>query len=39
VYSPRRKLDGKFEGSAADTEALLAAVSKTAEALATAVVQ
>jgi hypothetical protein len=39
VYSPRRKIDGKFEGSAADTEALLAAVSKTAEALATAVVQ
>jgi hypothetical protein len=39
VYSPRRKLPGKFEGEAADTEALIDAVHKTAEALAGSIVQ
>ena len=39
VYSPRRKLPGKFEGEAADAEALLDAVHQTAESLATTIVQ
>jgi hypothetical protein len=39
VYSPTRKLAGKFEGAQEDTEALLEAVHKTSEALAIAVVQ
>ena len=39
VHSPRRKIEGKFEGAADDTEALLETVHKTAEALATAIVQ
>jgi hypothetical protein len=39
VYSSRRKIAGKFEGSADDTEALLAAVDRTAEAMALAIVQ
>jgi len=39
VYSPRVKLAGKFEGAAADTEALIDAVHKTSEALATAIAQ
>jgi len=33
VYSPSRKLPGKFEGDAADTEALLEAVHQTSEAV------
>ncbi len=39
VHSPGRKLEGKFEGEPADTEALLEAVHKTSEAVATAVLQ
>ena len=39
VYSPRRKIEGKFEGAEDDTETLLEAVHMTAEALATAIVQ
>ena len=39
VYSPQRKLPGKFEGDAADTEALLDAVHQTSEAVATAMLQ
>jgi hypothetical protein len=39
VHSPRRKIDGKFLGAAKDTEELLEAVHKTAEALAAAIVQ
>jgi hypothetical protein len=39
VYSPTRKLPGKFEGDAADTEALLEAVHQTSEAVATAMLQ
>jgi hypothetical protein len=39
VHSPRRKIEGKFEGDAKDTAELLAAVRETAEALATAIVQ
>jgi hypothetical protein len=39
VYSPRRKIEGKFEGEESDTHALLEAVHMTAEALATAIVQ
>jgi hypothetical protein len=39
VHSPHRKILGKFEGAADDTEALLETVHKTAEALATAIVQ
>ncbi|MEO8065221.1 MAG: hypothetical protein ABI821_21015 [Pseudomonadota bacterium] len=39
VYSPGRKLPGKFEGAAGDAEALLDTVHKTSEALATAIVQ
>lgn len=34
VYSPPRKIEGKFEGGPGDTEALLEAVHKTVEALA-----
>ena len=37
VYSPRRKLPGKFSGEAADTDALLEAVHKTSEAVAAAI--
>lgn len=36
VYSPKRKLPGEFRGEEADTEALLAAVHTTAEAIAAA---
>jgi hypothetical protein len=39
VYSPTRKLPGKFEGDAADTEALLEAVHRTSEAVATVMLQ
>jgi hypothetical protein len=39
VHSPRRKIEGKFMGAADDTQELLSAVEKTAEALATAIVQ
>jgi hypothetical protein len=39
VYSPHRKLAGKFEGDASDTEALIDAVHKTAESLAISIVQ
>ena len=39
VHSPRRSIDGKFEGGADDTRELLETVRKTAEALATAIVQ
>jgi hypothetical protein len=39
VYSPRRKIEGKFEGDASDTDALLEAVHLTAEALGNAIVQ
>ena len=39
VYSPQRKLPGKFEGDPADTEALLDAVHQTSEAVATAMLQ
>jgi len=39
VHSPRRKIEGKFMGDAGDTAELLATVDKTAEALATAIVQ
>jgi hypothetical protein len=39
VYSPRRKIEGKFEGDPGDTAALLEAVHLTAEALGTAIVQ
>ena len=39
VYSPQRKLAGKFEGATEDTEAVLGTVHKTAEALALAIVQ
>ena len=37
VYSPTVKLPGTFEGESADTEALIAAVHQTAEALAAAI--
>jgi hypothetical protein len=39
VHSPSRKLEGKFEGEAADTEALIEAVHKTSEAVILAIVQ
>lgn len=39
VHSPTRKLEGKFEGGANDTEALLATVHATAEAAVLAIVQ
>jgi hypothetical protein len=39
VYSPTRKLPGKFEGEDADTEALIASVHQTSEAVATAMLQ
>jgi hypothetical protein len=39
VYSPPRKLTGKFEGADEDKEALLEAVHKTSEAVATAIFQ
>ena len=39
VYSPQKKLTGKFEGAGEDTEALLEAVHKTSEAVATAISQ
>jgi hypothetical protein len=39
VHSVQRKIDGKFKGAADDTEELLKTVSKTAEALAAAIVQ
>jgi hypothetical protein len=39
VYSPPRKLSGKFEGAGEDTAALLEAVHKTSEALAAAIDQ
>ncbi len=39
VYSPQRKLAGKFEGAGEDKEALLEAVHKTSEAVATAILQ
>jgi hypothetical protein len=39
VYSPERKLEGKFEGGSHDTEALLEAVHKTAEQVAIAMAQ
>ena len=39
VYSPTRKLPGKFEGDKLDTDALLEAVHKTAEAVVSAAMQ
>ena len=39
VFSPPRKLEGKFEGDPADKEAVLEAVHKTAEALAVTITQ
>jgi hypothetical protein len=39
VYSPSRKLEGKFEGAASDSEALIDAVHRTAETLVTVIVQ
>ena len=39
VHSPRRKIEGKFTGSDDDTRELIETVHKTAEALATAIVQ
>ena len=39
VYSPTRKLPGKFAGEDADTEALVAAVHQTSEAVAAAMLQ
>jgi hypothetical protein len=39
VHSPRRKIEGKFMGDAGDTAELVATIDKTAEALATAIVQ
>jgi hypothetical protein len=39
VYSPTRKLPGKFEGEDADTQALLDTVHQTSEAVATAMLQ
>lgn len=39
VYSPPRKLPGKFQGDAADTEALVDAVHQTSEAVAGAMLQ
>ena len=39
VFSPPRKLEGKFEGDAGDKEAVLEAVHKTAEAVAVAIGQ
>ena len=39
VHSVRRKIEGKFMGAADDTQALAETVHKTAEALATAIVQ
>ena len=39
VYSPQRKLPGKFQGDAADTEALVDAVHQTSEAVAGAILQ
>jgi len=39
VFSPPRKIDGKFDGAAADADALLEAVHKTSESVAIAIVQ
>ena len=39
VHSPRRKIEGKFMGAENDTRELVATIEKTAEALATAIVQ
>ena len=39
VFSPPRKIEGKFDGAAADADALLEAVHKTSEAVAMAIVQ
>jgi hypothetical protein len=39
VFSPQRKLPGKFEGGAEDTEALLDTVHQTAESLAATILQ
>jgi len=39
VYSPGKKLEGKFEGGARDTEALLETVHKTAEEISMAMLQ
>ncbi len=39
VHSPSRKLEGKFEGEANDTQALIEAVHKTSEAVILAIVQ
>ena len=39
VFSPPRKIEGKFDGTAADADALLEAVHKTSEAVAMAIVQ
>lgn len=39
LVSPRRKLPGKFEGDQVDTDALIEAVNKTSEAIATAIAQ
>jgi hypothetical protein len=39
VYSPQVKLPGAFKGGAEDTEALVAAVHETIEAVATAIVR
>jgi hypothetical protein len=39
VHSVRRKIEGKFMGDASDTAELVATIDKTAEALATAIVQ
>jgi len=39
VHSPHRKIAGKFEGGADDTEELLDAVRETAEALAMIIVK
>jgi hypothetical protein len=39
VYSPRRSIEGKFQGGTDDTAALLETVHKTAEALAAAIVE
>jgi hypothetical protein len=39
VHSPRRKLEGKFEGGTEDTDNLLEAVRMTAEAIAVAIAQ
>jgi len=39
VYSPRQKLEGKFQGGSRDTEALLETVHKTVEEIAVAMTQ